>query len=121
VRFESGAIVTAEWVKKAIREHVDAESKKGAGVFALEDPVLTKSWKLTLEKIHDPVRTFEKNGQNFYFACSDFRSLDGGEILDVDFWLILQLNRLQVAETRIHKVDGRERYTYDGVRTTEIR
>ena len=54
-------------------------------------------------------------------AAKNGVSLDGGELLDVDFWLIFRLDRLEVAETRIHKVDGRERYTYDGFRTTEIR
>ena len=115
-----GPAVTAEGVKEAIRAHVETEASKGGGHYALKDPVLGRTWRLVPEKIHDPVRTFEKGGKRIYFACGDFRSLDGPEILDVDFWLTPGVHRLDVVEVRLHKVDGRERYTYAGFDTVEV-
>jgi hypothetical protein len=115
-----GPAVTAEGVKEAIRAYVATRAGQEGGHYALKDPVLGKTWRLEMDKIHDPVRTFEKDGKRIYFACSDFRSLDGPEILDVDFWLTPVGNGLKVAEVRIHKVDGKERYTYEGLHTVEV-
>ena len=58
------------------------------GVFTIHDEKLNKDWHLKLAKVHDPVRTFEKDGKTIYFTCSDFESVDGKEVLDIDFWMI---------------------------------
>jgi hypothetical protein len=111
--------ITADAVKMAIRAHVKANTI--AGVFSLPDPASNKTWKLTLDKIHDPVRQFEKDGRTVYFACSDFKSTDSPDVLDVDFWMVPQAGKLTVVDTKIHKLNGQPRYTYEGVTIKEIK
>ena len=74
-----GKAITADSVKKSIEQHVTAQAKSNNGVFMVEDPKLNKGWRLKLAKVHDPVRTFEKDGMTIYFACSDFDSVDSDE------------------------------------------
>lgn len=116
-----GKPVTADFVKKSIDEHVKIQSKATAGLFVIHDDKLNKEWKLKLDKIHDPVRMFEKDGKMIYFTCSDFKSTEGPEVIDVDFWMVPKGEKLEVIDTRIHKVDGVPRYTYEGTKIKEIR
>jgi len=113
-------IITADFVKKSIQSHVDAQAKAQGGVFQVKDDKLNKTWKVKLDKIHDPVRMFEKDGKPIYFACSDFKSVDSTDILDIDFWMAPKGNELVVTDTKIHKVNGEPRYTYEGTTLKEI-
>jgi len=61
---------------------------------------------------------FEKDGQTIYFACSDFQSIDSDDVLDIDFWMVLDRDKLEVIDTKIHKLNGKPRFTYEG---TEIK
>jgi hypothetical protein len=114
-----GRAVTADFVKKSIRAYVDTQSPKG--VFTIHDEKLNKDWHLKLAKVHDPVRTFEKDGKTIYFTCSDFESVDGKEVLDIDFWMVYKGNKLEVTDTKIHKVNGEPRYGYEGINIKEIK
>jgi hypothetical protein len=114
-----GKAVTADFVKESIRQHVKVQSK--AGVFAIRDEKLNKEWRLKLLKVHDPVRSFEKEGQTIYFACSDFESVDSKDVLDIDFWMVPKGDRLEVIDTKIHKVNGVPRYNYEGTAIKEIK
>ena len=116
-----GKEISADFVKKSIKKHVDAQSKAHGGVFMIRDEKLNKDWKLKLSKIHDPVRSFEKDGQTIYFTCVDFKSVDGPDVLDIDFWLVPKGDKLQVIDTKIHKVNGEARYTYEGTDIKEIK
>jgi len=116
-----GHAITADFVKKAIRSHAEAEAKIHGGVFEIKDDKLNKTWKLKLDKIHDPVRMFEKDGKTIYFACSDFKSVDGNDVVDIDFWMVPSGNDLKVTDTKIHKVNGEARYTYEGTTLKEIK
>ena len=116
-----GKAITADFVKKSIREHVEAQSKPPGGVFVIRDDKLNKDWRLKLAKIHDPVRMFEKDGKTVYFTCSDFDSSDSKDVLDIDFWMVAKGNKLEVVDTKIHKVNGEPRYTYEGVNIKEIK
>jgi hypothetical protein len=110
-----GSAINGDSVKKAIRDHVKAEEKANNGFFVLSDPDSNKTWSLKLEKIHDPVRMFEKDGQTVYFACSDFKSADSNDVLDIDFWMVRDGNKLKVIDTKIHKLNGKPRFTYEGI------
>ena len=116
-----GKAITANFVKKSIKEHINTLSKSHKGVFIIHDEKLNKDWKLNLAKIHDPVRSFEKDGKTIYFTCTDFKSVDSNDILDIDFWLVPEGNNLKVVDTKIHKLNGEPRYTYEGTRIKEIR
>lgn len=116
-----GKPVTAEFVKNSIEEHVKAQSKATGGVFVIHDDKLNKDWKLKLDKIHDPVRMFEKDGKMIYFTCSDFKSTEGTEVVDIDFWMVPKGEKLEVIDTKIHKVNGEPRYNYEGTEIKEVK
>lgn len=113
--------ITAKFVKKSIEEHVKAQSKGTGGVFVVHDDKLKRDWRLKLTKIHDPVRMFEKGGKTIYFACSDFTSVEGKDVLDIDFWMVPKGDRLEVTDTKIHKLNGEPRYGYEGVEIKEVK
>ncbi len=114
-----GKPITADFVKKSIQDHVKDQSKEG--VFMIGDEKLNKEWKLKLDKVHDPVRSFEKEGKTYYFTCVDLKSVDGNDVLDVDFWMVPKGDKLEVTDTKIHKVNGEARYTYEGINIKEIK
>ena len=109
-----GKAITSDSVKKAVRDYVSAQTKAGGGVYVVKDPMLNKDWRLRLDKIHDPVREFQKDGKTIYFACSDFKTEDGKDVLDIDLWMVEKGGKLEVTDTKIHKVNGEPRYTYEG-------
>jgi hypothetical protein len=116
-----GKAVTAREVKKSIKEHVKTVSKAAGGIFVIKDDKLNKEWRLKLDKIHDPVRQFEKDGNKIYFACSDFKSVDSKDLLDIDFWMVDKEGKLDVIDTKIHKVNGEPRFTYEGTEIKEVK
>jgi hypothetical protein len=116
-----GKAISADSVKEAIKSHVENQEKAHGGVFTIEDAKLNKTWKLKLAKIHDPVRTFEQGGKTIYFACSDFNSTEGKDVLDIDFWMTPKDGMLSVTETKIHKVNGEPRFTYEGTTIKEVK
>ena len=116
-----GKAITADFVKKSIRQHIKSQAKSTKGVFVVHDERLSKDWHLKLAKVHDPVRTFEKDGTTIYFACSDFKSVENKDVLDIDFWMVPKGNKLEVIDTKIHKVNGEPRYAYEGMNIKEIK
>ena len=118
---QKGKAITADVVKKSIQDHAAAMLKAHGGVFMIRDEKLNKIWQLKFVKVHDPVRTFQKDGQTIYFACSDFKSVDGKDFLDIDFWMVPEGDKLEVIDTKIHKVNGQAGYTYEGVQIKEIK
>jgi len=116
-----GRAITANFVKKSIEQHVNAQAKSNKGMFMIQDVKLNKDWRLKLAKVHDPVRTFEKDGMTIYFACSDFNSVDSKDVLDIDFWMVSKRNKLEVIDTKIHKVNGEPRFGHEGTNIKEIK
>jgi hypothetical protein len=116
-----GKAVSAKEVKDAIKDHVKGEAKAHDGIFVIRDDKLNKEWRLSLDKIHDPVRQFEKDGRTVYFACSDFKAADSNDLLDIDFWMVEKGKKLEVIDTRIHKVNGEPRFTYEGTEIKEVK
>jgi hypothetical protein len=114
-----GKPISADFVKKSIRSHVKAVSKEG--IFSIRDEKLKKDWKLKMDKIHDPVRVFEKEGKTIYFTCVDFKSVNTKDTLDLDFWLVPKGEKLEVIDTKIHKVNGEARFGYEGTELKEIK
>lgn len=86
-----------------------AEHVKQHGSLEVYDDKANITRKLSLVRIHERVG---KTG-SYYYSCADFRDTQTGEMLDLDLDVENKNGKLQVVEVRIHKVDGKQRYTYD--------
>ncbi len=107
--------VSVDDIDAAIRAQVEEKAKASGGRFEAQDDVLNKTWSLELVRVHkDRLQAF---ADGRYFACVDFRAADG-TMVDVDFFLKKDGDKLVVTDTSVHKVDGKARYNYvekDGV------
>lgn len=114
-----GRPISGSFVKKSINQYI--KSKSTGGVLTVHDKTLNKDWRLKPGKVHDPVRTFEKDGTSIYFTCVDFRSVDTRDVLDIDFWMVSKGNKLEVIDKKIHKVNSVARYGYEGMAIREVK
>ena len=104
----SPAEPSAEQLRQAIRDHI-TKTARDKGAFTIQDTVTGKARTLTLVGVHDRVG---KTGA-YYYSCTDMRDAQSGELLDLDFDVDAKNGKLAVVDTRIHKVGGQARYTYD--------
>lgn len=95
-------------IRAAMKAYVDKKSQD-TGTFDILDPETGKARKLKFERVHERVG---KTG-DYYYSCADFTDADSGEKLDLDLDLADKDGKLEVVDVRIHKVSGKERYTYD--------
>jgi len=106
---QSAKKVSVDQIDKAIRADVDQKSKAAGGKFPVKDDVLNKTWELELVLVHKDKLQALEDGR--YFACVDFKAADG-TMVDVDFYLKKDGDKLVVTDTTVHKVNGKARYTY---------
>lgn len=99
---------TAEELRQTIRDHITTTTQK-QGAFTIRDSVTKNTRTLTLVRVHERVG---KTG-DYYYSCTDMRDVASGELLDLDFDVEAEAGRLSVVDVRIHKLDGKARYTYD--------
>lgn len=99
---------SANEIRAAMKSYVE-EKSKATGTFDIKDPETKKVRKLKLERVHERVG---KTG-SYYYSCADFKDTVSGEKLDLDLDVQDKNGVLSVADVRIHKVNGKERYTYD--------
>lgn len=92
---------SAKQIKMALLNYLKKESKGGVFTFVDKDDQ-NKELKLKFVKIHDPVRKIEGKG---YFACTDFRTLNGPKqkLYDLDFWINPKDDALEVTQVKVHK------------------
>lgn len=94
---------------RTVQTHVGA-----AGGFSVKDEALKRDWSLKLLKVHkDKVVPL---GGNRFFACADFKAAGKGEKdkLDLDFYASRdEKGKWTVLDIFIHKLNGKERYTYN--------
>ena len=102
------AIPAAEDIRKAISDYVAVKSGEAA-TFTIDDPETKTTRELTFDKVHERVG---KTG-DLYYSCADFTDKASGEKLDLDFDVEAAEGKLNVVDTRIHKVSDVARYTYD--------
>ncbi|MEW6732096.1 MAG: hypothetical protein AB1489_12280 [Acidobacteriota bacterium] len=119
--------LSAEEIRTAIREHIDGVLKVNTNLFPVKDTVAKPPASLKLEfvKVHDDkvsIIKAKKTGEtDTYFACTDFKDPKTGTVYDLDFWMKQQANgKLKVVDTKIHKVGGQARYTYEGDTIVDI-
>ncbi len=106
----SGKKLSTDDIDAAIRAHIEEKSKASGGRFEVRDDVLNKSWSLELVRVHKDKLQALADGR--YFACVDFKAPDA-TMVDVDFFLKKDGDKLAVTDTTVHKVDGKARYNYE--------
>ena len=99
---------TAEQIRQSIQQYVD-ELTQDEGAFSVDDEMTGETRELTLERVHERVGKTEE----YYYSCADMKDTKSGELVDVDFDVEAYDGELEVVDVRIHKVNGKERYTYD--------
>ena len=99
---------SAEQIRQTIQRHVQGIVQKN-GSFTIHDPVTGTQRTLDFVRVHERVG---KTGA-LYYSCTDMRDPKTGQLLDLDFDVKSEGKNLRVVDTRIHKVDGKARYTYD--------
>ncbi|HEX9286470.1 MAG TPA: hypothetical protein VF999_04290 [Thermoanaerobaculia bacterium] len=106
----SGKKLSTDDIDAAIRAHVEEKSKTSGGRFEVRDDVLSKTWSLELVRVHKDKLQALADGR--YFACVDLKAADG-TMVDVDFFLKKDGDKLAVTDTAVHKIDGKARYNYE--------
>ena len=99
---------TAEQIRDTISKYVQDTSQE-EGAFYVDDEVTGETRELTLDHVHERVG---KTGE-YYYSCADMKDTKSGDLVDVDFDVEAADGVLDVVDVRIHKVNGKERYTYD--------
>jgi hypothetical protein len=94
-------------LEKRIKEDIAEKSKDG--VFKVEDPELHKTWDLKLDHVH--TERLSKLNADTYFACVDMKD-PNGKLIDVDFFLKSNGDKLEMTDTTIHKIEGKPRYNW---------
>lgn len=102
--------VSVDNIDAAIRSHIDEKTKASGGKFLVRDGVLSKTWELELVRVHKDRLQVLADGR--YFACVDFKAADA-TMIDVDFFLKKDGEKLVVTDTSVHKVNGKARYSYE--------
>ena len=106
----SGKKLSTDDIDAAIRAHIEEKSKTSGGRFEVRDDVLNKTWSLELVLVHKDKLQALADGR--YFACVDFKAPDA-TMVDVDFFLKKDGDKLAVTDTTVHKVNGKARYNYE--------
>lgn len=99
---------SADAIRAAMKDYV-MDKSKATGTFDVTDPETGKTRKLELLKVHERVG---KTG-DYYYSCADFKDTETGQMLDLDLDVEGKGGKLNVVDVRIHKLEGKERYTYD--------
>jgi hypothetical protein len=94
----------------AIRGWTEKQAASNGGWLKVNDPVEGKTLQLKLEKVHDDRLSQVK--PDVYFACADFVEKDGTKY-DIDIFMQgKSKDDLQNTDVSVHKVNGKERYTW---------
>jgi len=105
------AEITKDDIADAIEGYVDQQSDEKNGIFIVVDDVTGEKLELVLDKVHRD--KLAKVGENTYFACADFTTSDG-VVYDLDVFMTgPDADNMVFDEFSVHKVDGKERYTWN--------
>ena len=100
---------TAEELRDTIRQYI-AQQQSALGSFTLPDPRdQGKLRTLDLVRVHERVG---KTG-DYYYSCTDMKDAATGDELDLDFDVADAGKERKGVAVRIHKDNGKPRYTYD--------
>lgn len=99
---------------KAVEDHVAQKSAAEGGAFKIHDDKLGKDWSLKLISVHK--KRVAHLGDQRFFACADFKSVEKGskDKVDLDFYATKKADgSWTIDKVLIHKVNGEPRYTYN--------
>ncbi len=100
---------SADQLRDTIRKYIQRQESK-LGSFTIPDTKEKgKLRTLSLIRVHDRVG---KTG-DYYYSCTDMKDVVTGDQLDLDFDVSDTGKELKVVAVRIHKDNGKPRYTYD--------
>ena len=103
------AAPSAEQLRQTIRDFIQGQ-EQALGSFTVPDPKEKgKLRTLSLIRVHERVG---KTGDDYY-SCTDMKDVATGDELDLDFDISDTGEALKVVAVRIHKDNGKPRYTYD--------
>lgn len=112
--------LSAKEIIKGIKDHINDVTKANDGYYPLKDEKEGKDLKLSLVKVHEDRVSYIKK-DDAYFACTDFKTDDGKTTYDIDFWMKKGKDeKLEVYQTKIHKKDGKPRFTYKDDEIVEL-
>lgn len=94
----------------AVKEHVQQELAANEQVFGIVDPVSSQKRRLQLLEFNNQVG---KMPDGHFYANADFKDIDTGEEVIVDFDTSGRPGRVKVAGAQIYSVEGKARYIYN--------
>ena len=100
---------SADQLRDTIRKYIQGQQEKLGGFTVADPKEKGKLRTLSLIRVHDRVG---KTG-DYYYSCTDMKDAATGDELDLDFDVSDTGKALKVAAVRIHKDNGKPRYTYD--------
>lgn len=100
---------SAEQLRNTIRAYVQTQEKLTGGFTIPDAKQKGKLRTLSLIRVHERVG---KTGA-YYYSCTDMKDVATGDELDLDFDVSDTGKELKVVAVRIHKDNGKPRYTYD--------
>ena len=107
---EGVVAVTKDNLANAIEDYVMEQAALSEGYFVITDDVTGEDLKLTLDKVHR--KRLARIDRDEYFACADFIATDG-RVFDLDVFMKgADKDNLEFSQFMVHKVDGKERYTW---------
>ncbi len=102
------AAPSSDELRQTIRDYILSQEERH-GAFLILDERGEVNRRLSLVRVHERVG---KTG-DYYYSCTDMKDLGSGDELDLDFDISDQDGELKVVDIRIHKDNGKARYTYD--------
>ena len=94
--------------EEAVRARVRAGTRGRKG-FVFHDEDLRRDWRLKLERIH--AQGLKGFGAGRYYGGVDFKDLDKGRSVDLDFYVTRKAGRCLVDGIVVHAVEGKVRTT----------
>ena len=95
-------------ISAGIKKNIGAETKKSSDS-KFHVNYQGQDLALDLIRVHDD--RLSDLGSGKYFACVDMKGTDG-KTYDIDFFLTGQPGQMRVAETSVHKIDGKPLYDW---------
>ena len=100
-------VVTAD-IQAGIESHIEEQVRLGGGYFKLHFG--DSGLRLKLVRVH--TEYLSNLGPRRHFACVDLADI-GGDVYDVDFFLVGDPGAMTVTETSVHKINGQPFYAWE--------